>query len=255
MRDDHMHTGSETMHAAATDGQVSAAGAAGAAAGRPGRAWCAVGGARGGLVVPRWFGVLPELGVERVHLFWSVPEVGGDAALEELRTASGRWLAELRMLGLEGELSIKRGDPGPWLASLTGLSGESLVVLGPPAREGGESRTLAHLLATSADPLLILPDLGRLPVSHVLARPVVDAATPAEADELARQWGWDPAEAHRVDLSRLDAARAARAALRVAEDVDATLLVLARRGDGLLPAAVQLAALPVLVPAFPELPD
>ena len=222
----------------------------GAGPGRLATAWCAVGGERGGVVVPRWFGVLPELGIERVHLFWAVPETDGSAALDALRPASGRWLAELRMLGMEGELAIKRGAPGPWLSSLAGLSGDALVVLGP-SRPGRMGETLTHLLEKGTAPLLLLPDLARLPNRPLLEHPVVDAGSPREAEAVAGSWGWEPAAAQRVDLSALDAARAVRSAVRLAEDVDATLLVVPRRAAELAPAALEQGNLPVLVTAQP----
>lgn len=206
-----------------------------------GTAWCAVGGERGGDIVPRWFSAFPELGIERVHLFWGLPESEHAAlALDALRGVSARWLAELRALGMEGELSLKRGAPGPWLAALAALADDSLIVTGPPAWRGARSTTIDHLLAHGTRPLLLLPDLVQPPEIPLLARALIDAA-----DDDATL----PAGAERLDLAPLDPPRAVRTALRVAEDLDASLLVLPRRRRELVPLALQHGNFPLLVPA------
>lgn len=215
-------------------------------------AWCGVGGERGGEVVPRWFPALADLGVAQVHLFWAVPETGHAAsALDGLRSASGRWLAELRALGLEGELSIKRGEPAAWLAALADISPGSLIVLGPPAR-GQPSATLQHLLQHGRQPLLLLPDLVYSPEIPLLARPVIDAGVPRAAGLPGGAALWDTPRTEWLDLAPLEPLPAARTALRRAEDSDASLIVLSRRSTALAPLLVQYGTFPVLVlPAAP----
>jgi hypothetical protein len=207
-------------------------------------AWCGVGGDRGGEIVPRWFGNLADIGVEHVSLFWAMPEEGqSDAALERLRSVSTRWLAEIRAMGMEGSLSIKRGDPGPWLTSLSELSGGSLIVVGPPATRGGRSTTVQHLLRYTERPLLLLPDLLQPPIVTLWSRVIVDAAPAPHGP----RFDW-PAEAvERVDLDNLDPVRAVRTAVRLAEDLDATLLCFPRRAAALVPLALEYGNFPVLV--------
>jgi hypothetical protein len=205
-------------------------------------AWCAIGGERGGDVVPRWFAALPDLGVLKAHLFWSLPESGyADLALDQLRSVSARWLAELKAEGVDGELSIKRGAPGPWLTALSELSPSSLLVTGPPAWRGTRSSTITHLLETARRPLLLLPDLVQPPEVHLLSRPVVDTG-----DGSVNLDGLPSAE--RVDLSAFGAAEASRIALRVAEDVDASLIILPYRASELAPIALERGNFPILVP-------
>jgi hypothetical protein len=205
-------------------------------------AWCAIGGERGGDVVPRWFAALPDLGVRKAHLFWSLPESGyADLALDQLRSVSSRWLAELKAEGVEGELSIKRGAPGPWLTALSELTAASLVVAGPPAWRGTRSTTIAHLLQSAKRPVLLLPDLVQPPEGHLLSRPVVDMRPGLDGTEHLPG-------AERVDLSPFNAREAARIALRVAEDVDASLLILPSRADVLAPLVLEFGNFPVLVP-------
>jgi hypothetical protein len=210
-------------------------------------AWCAVGGERGGEVVPRWFGALAELGVERVQLFWAVPPAVDPAqALDRLRSVAVRWMAGLQALGVEADLSIKRGAPGPWLTGLAELEPDSLIVVGPPGSQRGESATIAHLLEHPARPLLLLPDLVQSLEVSLFDRPVVDGR-PGEPAEHAEPWAGPAAEW--LDLSRLGPEEAVRTALRVAEDLDASLLVLPRRRADLVPRALRQGNFPVLVPA------
>jgi hypothetical protein len=232
------------------DPDASAARGSGLSAMRYGTVWCAVGGERGGDIVPRWFGAVPELGAARVHLFWALPETASPtSALDRLRSISVRWLSGLQALGLEGELTIKRGAPGPWLAALAALADDSLIVTGPPAWRGAESETIAHLLAHATRPLLLLPDLVQPPEGELFARPVVDAGPsrdlhmPSHAGD---PWNGDGAEW--LDLAGFEPAHAVRTALRLAEDVDASLLVLPRRRRELVPLALQFGNFPILVP-------
>jgi hypothetical protein len=217
---------------------------------RYGTVWCAVGGERGGDIVPRWFGAVPELGAARVHLFWALPETASPAsALDRLRSISVRWLSGLQALGLEGELTIKRGAPGPWLTALAELADDSLIVTGPPAWRGAESETIAHLLAHATRPLLLLPDLVQPPEGDLFAHPVVDAG-PSRELHLPGPDGdsWDGEGAEWLDLAGFDPPHAVRTALRLAEDVDASLLVLPRRRAELVPLALQHGNFPILVP-------
>jgi hypothetical protein len=213
-------------------------------------AWCGVGGARGGQIVPRWFRVLPDLGVQNAHLFWSMPESDGNSgpALDQLRSVSSRWLAELSALGVEGDLVIKRGMPSSWLTDLAALSPEALVVLGP-STPASVSTTLHDLLHDGVTPLLLLPDLAPPPV-RLLERLVIDAGDDPDIEWLVDAIGQDAAELHRVDLGHLDPPDAVLTALRVAEDVDATLLVLPRRPAELVPYAIRRSNFPLLV--WPE---
>jgi hypothetical protein len=227
------------------DGRSSPAGAVSSAGFAT--AWCAVGGERGGEVVPRWFGALAELGVERVHLFWAVPgEVDPAAALDGLRSVSTRWMSALQALGVQAELSIKRGAPGPWLSGLADLEANSLIVTGPPASRSLDSATIGHLLEQRRSPLLLLPDLVQPLDASPLDRPLVDGAR-GPAVRPPEAWEGDATEW--VDLSHLAPDEAVRTALRVAEDVDASLLVLPRRSAALVPLALRLGNFPVLVPA------
>jgi hypothetical protein len=208
-------------------------------------AWCAVGGERGGEVVPRWFGALAELGVERFQLFWAVPETADPAAaLDRLRSVSVRWMAGLQALGVQAELSIKRGAPGPWLTGLASLEPDSLIVAGPPAARAVDSGTIAHLLEQPARPLLLLPDLVRPQDAALFDRAVVDGEPGLGADAEP----WEGATAEWVELSRFAPEEAVRTALRVAEDVDASVLVLPRRSAALVPLAIRYGNFPVLVP-------
>jgi hypothetical protein len=211
-------------------------------------AWCAVGGERGGEVVPRWFGALAELGVERIQLFWAVPETADPAAaLDRLRSVSVRWMAGLQALGVQAELSIKRGAPGPWLTGLASLEPDSLIVVGPPAARAVDSATIAHLLEQPARPLLLLPDLVQPQDAALFDRVVVDG----EPGHGAGSEPWEGAAAEWVELSRLAPDEAVRTALRVAEDVDASVLVLPRRRSALVPLALRYGTFPVLVPPAP----
>jgi hypothetical protein len=210
-------------------------------------AWCGVGGARGGQIVPRWFRVLPDLGIQTAHLFWSMPDAGTNPgpALDQLRSASTRWLAELSALGVEGDLVIKRGVPGSWLADLAALSPEALVVLGP-STPASVSTTVYDLLRNGSTPLLLLPDLVPPPV-RLLERPVIDAGEDPNLDGLVEAMGQEAGDLNLIDLDHLEPPDAVLTALRVAEDVDATLLVLPRRPDDLVPYAIRRSNFPLLV--------
>jgi hypothetical protein len=194
--------------------------------------------------------VLPELGVQTAHLFWSMPVSGDNAgpALDQLRSASTRWLAELTALGVEGDLVIKRGAPSSWLTDLAALSPEALVVLGP-STPTSVSTTVHDLLNGGSTPLLLLPDLPPPPV-RLLERTLVDAGAERGLDWLVDALAQDAAECHRIDVGNLDPPDAVLTALRVAEDVDATLLVLPRRPSELVPYAVRRSNFPLLI--WPE---
>jgi hypothetical protein len=210
-------------------------------------AWCAIGGERGGEIVPRWFDVLPELGLERVHLFWAIPEATNPAAaLDRLRSVSARWLAGLRAIGIEGDLSIKRGSPGPWIADLAELTPHSLIVTGPPASRGARSSTIDHLLGGTVRPLLLLPDLVQPPETALFERPVTEASASLVLPDNLADW-LDGAHAERLDLAHLHPAAAVPNALRLAEDLDASLLVFTRRAAALVPLALQHGNFPILV--------
>jgi hypothetical protein len=213
--------------------------------------WCGVGGERGGDIVPRWFGVLTELGIRRVNLFWALPAAENPTnALERVRSISVRWLAELRGLGVDAALSIKRGEPGPWLAGLASLNPDSVIVTGPPAWRGASSSTIRYLLENRSRSLLLLPDLIQTPDVPLFACPVIDAPTASAARSLAAaKWDGHPAEF--LDLEPLDPVQAVRTALRVAEDVDASVLVLPRRSHLLVPYALNYGNFPVLIPPSP----
>jgi len=211
-------------------------------------AWCAVGGARGGQIVPRWFRVLPDLGVRTVHLFWSMPDTGADTLLDQLRSASNRWLAELRALGLEADLVIKRGSAGAWLNGLSALSTDPIVVLGPSA-PASVSTTVYDLLGEGSSPVLLLPDLVP-PQARLLGRPLIDAGEDPACDRLVESLTREHSDPYLIDLDHLEPPDAVLTALRVAEDVDATLLVLPRRSRELVPYAVQRSNFPLLV--WPE---
>lgn len=216
-------------------------------------AWCAVGGERGGEIVPRWFGALADLGARYAHLFWAMPETGdADVALDRLRSVSTRWLAELRALDIEGSLSIKRGAPGPWLNSLAELSDDSLIVVGAPAARGARSSTIHYLLHSATRPVLLLPDLIQPPLASLWSRVVVDAGDASDADLHALPWAAEVAEW--TDLASLDPAAAARTAVRLAEDVDASLIVFPRRAAALAPLALQSGTFPILLPPAPTQP-
>jgi|GEM_PF-5385771 len=209
-------------------------------------AWCAVGGARGGQIVPRWFRVLPELGVSRVHLFWSMP--GGDdadAALDGLRSASARWINELRALGLEGDLVIKRGSAASWLNGLAQLSDDPVIVLGPSV-PSSVSTTVYDLLRDGSAPILLLPDLIP-PHGGMLARPLIDVDGEEGLETLVEGLMRAHTDPYLIDLAHLEAPDAVLTALRVAEDVDASLIALPRRGRELVPYAVQRSNFPLLV--------
>jgi hypothetical protein len=215
--------------------------------------WCAVGGGRGGDVVPRWFDALADLGARHANLFWAMPDDGSaDVALERLRSVSTRWIAELRTLGIEGSLSIKRGAPGPWLVGLSGLDGNSLVVVGPPTSRGVRSATIQHLLHHSSRPLLLLPDLVQPPIVSLWTRVVVDAGSGGDGSAELDGLPWAAESVESIDLASLDAVRAVRTGLRFAEDVDATMLVLPRRSAALAPLAMEFGNFPVLVPPAPS---
>lgn len=212
-------------------------------------AWCGVGGERGGEIVPRWFGNLADIGVAHVNLFWAMPDEGqDDAGLERLRSVSSRWLAEIRAMGMEGNLSIKRGDAGPWLTSLAEISANSIIVSGPPATRGARSATVQHLLRHASSPVLLLPDLIQPPIVSLWARVVTDADP-----EPARSRVHWPAEAVEwIDLDPLDPVRAVRTALRLAEDVDATMICFPRRAAALAPLALEYGNFAILVPPAGE---
>jgi hypothetical protein len=211
-------------------------------------AWCAVGGERGGEIVPRWFDVLAELGLERVHLFWAIPEASNPAAaLDRLRSTSARWLAGLQAMGIEGDLSIKRGLPGPWIADLAELAPDSLIITGPPASRGARSSTIHHLLRHSRRPFLLLPDLVQPPEAPLFERPVVEASSSPDPATPRLDW-LDAGRTEWLDLARLAPAAAVQDALRLAEDLDASLLVFTRRTAELVPLALQHGNFPILVP-------
>jgi hypothetical protein len=211
---------------------------------------CAVGGERGGEIVPRWFDALPDFGPTQASLFWAMPEDGSaDAALERLRSVSARWLAELRVQGIDGSLSIKRGAPGPWLSALAALSERSLIVVGPPASRGVRSSTIQHLLRDSTRPLLLLPDLVQPPIVSLWTRVVVDAGGSFDVSDAAPQGTpWSPDGLESIDLAPQDPVRAVRTALRFAEDIDASMLVLPRRSAALAPLAMEYGNFPILLP-------
>jgi hypothetical protein len=209
-------------------------------------AWCAVGGARGGQIVPRWFRVLPELGVTRVHLFWSMPDgIDAGAALDGLKSASARWINELRALGLEGDLVIKRGSAASWLTGLAQLSDDPVIVLGPSA-PSSVSTTVYDLLREGSTPILLLPDLIP-PHGRLLARPLIDVDAAEGAEGLVDGLTRDHSDPYLIDLAHLEAPDAVLTALRVAEEVDASLIAMPRRGHELVPYAVQRSNFPLLV--------
>jgi len=209
-------------------------------------AWCGVGGARGGQIVPRWFRVLPELGVSRVHLFWGMPDsVDPGAALDGLKSASARWINELRALGLEGDLVIKRGSAGSWLNGLAPLSEEPIIVLGASA-PSSVSTTVYDLLQDGTAPVLLLPDLIP-PHGRILGRPLIDAGNDPELAGVVEGLTRDHSDPYLIDLAHLDAPEAVLTALRVADDVDASLIALPRRARELVPYAVQRSNFPLLV--------
>jgi hypothetical protein len=213
-------------------------------------AWCAVGGERGGDIVPRWFASLAEIGIRDAHLFWALPETAYAAlALDQLRSVSTRWLQELQQVGIASDLSIKRGAPGPWLTALADLSDENLIVCGPPAWRGARSTTIDHLLAETRRPLLLLPDLVQTPEIPILTNVVAEASSTAEAEQAIQSLGDGARLIERLDLSTLDSIAAVRIALRIAEDVDASLLVLPRRAAQLVPLLLEDGNFPLFVPA------
>jgi hypothetical protein len=213
-------------------------------------AWCAVGGERGGDIVPRWFSSLGDLGIREAHLFWALPESAYAAlALDQLRSVSNRWLEALTDSGIAGELSIKRGAPGPWLTALAELSEESLIVCGPPAWRGTRSTTLEYLAVHARRPLVLLPDLVQTPEIPILSRIVVDATSPEEADRAVLPLGDGARTVERLDLGSLEPAAASRILLRISEDVDASLLVLPRRAGELGPLVLEHGNFPLFVPA------
>jgi hypothetical protein len=213
-------------------------------------AWCGVGGARGGQIVPRWFPVLPELGVQTAHLFWSMPDAGAesDHALDRLRSSSTRWLAKLSSLGVGGDVVIKRGVAASWLSDLAALSPDALVVLGP-STPTSLSTTIHDLLHDGSTPLLLLPDVAP-PPQRLLERLVVDSGSDASLDWLVDALGHQAGELHPIDLGQLEPPDAVLTALRLAEDLDATLLVLPRRPEELVPYALRRSNFPLLV--WPE---
>jgi hypothetical protein len=211
-----------------------------------GSALCAVGGARGGTILPRWFGALAELGVRQVCLFWAVP-AGPHAAeeLDVLRAGANRWMADLRALGIASELVIKRGRPGPWLTALAAICESDLIVAGPPAVAGGVSDTLEHLLEASPVPLLVLPDAGPAD-GELLLRPVVERA--AHGESRATLDAWTRGRASRlVQSDGLDAAVVATTMLRLAETTGATAHVVSGALPGLAARLLRRSALPLLV--------
>lgn len=211
-------------------------------------AWCAVGGERGGELVPRWFSVLPELGIRHVRLFWAVPESADSAAaLDHLRSLSGRWLAELNALGIEGDLAIKRGAPGPWLAGVAAMSPDSLVVVGPPSDASSASGTIAYLVEEATTPVLFLPELQQPPEGRFLARPVVGVGPDPTLGPLLQRLLGDGAEPHLLDLHALAPLEKIRTALRIAEDVDGSLLVLPHGSADLVPYALRHGSFPLLL--------
>jgi hypothetical protein len=213
-------------------------------------AWCAVGGERGGDIVPRWFDALAELGIRDAHLFWALPESAYAAlALEQLRSVSTGWLADLTASGIASELSIKRGEPGPWLTALAELSPRSLIVCGPPAWRGTRSSTIHHLVGHSPRPLLLLPDLVQTPEISLLARIVVDGAGMQQVAAALEPLGPDVRSVERLDVAPLEPEAAARIILRIAEDADASLLVLPRRASALAPLVLEHGNFPVFVPS------
>ncbi|MBI4545369.1 MAG: hypothetical protein HY703_09250 [Gemmatimonadetes bacterium] len=211
-------------------------------------ALCAVGGGCGGAVVPRWFGVLPELGVECVCLFWAIPPSRqGVTDLDALCAAGKRWLAELAALGAQGELVLKRGNPGPWLTALASIVEVDLVVTGPPATRQGSSRTITHLLEHLSKPLLLLPG-GEGPAGpDLLARPLVDSDGTPEARALIESWTAGSAERSFVRPGGRTARERVHQALRACVETDATILVLPGRARAMVPHLLRSTAVPLLV--------
>lgn len=221
-----------------------------------GSALVALGGVRGGITVPRWFGTFPGLGLCQAYLFWAVPAADEPPAdLEALPSIAHRWIAQLHGLGVQGELIIKRGVPGPWLTAYAGICEADLVVAGPPSRRGGRSQTIEFLLDELQHPLLLLPD-GEGPVEpDLLARPLVDLDGTPEARRLVTTWTRQrpgiPLSTERVGAARNDA----RQLLKQAVELDATVIVLASRARSLAPYLIRYGGLPVLVaPAYPRKP-
>ncbi|MBI4408181.1 MAG: hypothetical protein HY561_00640 [Gemmatimonadetes bacterium] len=207
---------------------------------------CAVGGTRGGLV-PAWFGSLPPLGVELVWLFWAVP--AGDEACAQLdlvKLSGKRWITELRALGMDGELLIKRGQAGPWLTALARACRADLVVAGPPAVAGRESRTLTDLLMRLNCALLLLPATGA-PERELLARPLVNTEGSAESAALVDAWTAGRPERTLLRLGRLSSERAGRAAVRAAIELDATALVMAAPAPAVALYVLQHGTIPILL--------
>jgi hypothetical protein len=209
-------------------------------------ALCAVGGARGGRVVPDCFGMLPALGVDQVYLFWAMPSgPEGLVELDVLRSDAELWLSELRALGVGSELVIKRGSPGPWIAALAGICGADLVVCGPPSVRGGTSETIDHLLRALQVPLLVLPEDGC--DGDLFARPLVDTERSPEAEALIAGWLGCPASRHDLAVPSAPGPDAARTALALAQEAAASVLVLSGSSDVLVPHAVRDLHLPLLI--------
>jgi len=198
--------------------------------------------------------MLPRMGVQQAFLFWAMPN--GPEALEQLdrlRTDSDLWISELRALGIHGELLIKRGRPAPWITALAGICGAQLVVCGPPSQRGGSSETIADLLGTLQQPLLLLPDGNGSTERDLLARPLVDPEGTPEARELVEEWTRGAVEPRLLPELRGTPDRAARQAIRHAVEVDATLVVLAGRARALVPHLIRYVGVPLLaVPAQPK---
>jgi hypothetical protein len=213
-----------------------------------GSAICAVGGARGGSVIPAWFDLLPRIGVRHAWLFWAVPAPPGSAAgLDELRADARRWNADLRSLGVSSELLIKRGLPAPWLTALAGICHAELIMAGPPAVRGGVSATLDELLASSPVPLLLLPDGGAPPEADLLLRPLVERGGTAAARALIDAWTEGRPLRHDFGNGNARSPGQTREALRLAIDLDATSFVVSGATPGLATRLVLHGSLPVLV--------
>jgi hypothetical protein len=212
-----------------------------------GSAICAMGGSRGGQVIPGWFDRMASLGIRHAWLFWAVP-AGRDSEeeLDRLRATVPRWLADLRAGGVSGELVIKRGRPGFWLSSLAGICDAGLIVTGPPSMRGGSSETIDHLLEHSRVPLLLLPEGGPATDATLLRRPIVELGGSACARGFVDAWT-GAALRHEFDSAELAPRDAAREILRLALDVEATAIVLSGGLDGLAQRLLHYGTVPLLV--------
>jgi hypothetical protein len=204
-------------------------------------------------VLPRWFGVLPALGVREAYLFWAVPgEQDVVDRLDRLATDAKQWSAQLEAVGIRSELSIKRGVPGPWLTALAGIYKVDLIVLGPPTQPGSTAETLSYLVDNAKRPILVLPPGQPVLDRNIFARALIDMPVSIEISKQIKELATHMDEWRELDVSSFTPARAARAAARSATEMDATIIVLTHNARDIATPLAQFGGLPLLIVPEPR---